>query len=212
MTLFGMTRIADLRISELLTARLCHELIGPVAAVENGVELLLDQPLNLDQEALALAADSARRASARLQFYRFAYGLGGEGRAAGPPPFELAASYFATTRIACHYAEGVRILAPAEQKLGCNLLLVGGEALARGGKLVLDAVGGEMHLDAAGEAARLAPEQLDALLLKTPVEALTPRTVQTYFTGLLARTRGRHLLIEAAEPGRLRVRSAALTV
>jgi hypothetical protein len=106
----------------------------------------------------------------------------------------------------------VRILAPAEQKLGCNLLLVGGEALVRGGKLVLDAVGDEMHLDAVGEAARLAPEQLDALLLKTPVEALTPRTVQTYFTGLLARTRGRHLLIEAAEPGRLRVRSAALTV
>ena len=205
-----MTRIADLRISELLTARLCHELIGPVAAVENGVELLLDQPLDLDQEALALAADSARRASGRLQFYRFAYGFGGEGRAAGPPPFELAASYFATTRIACHYGEGVRILAPAEQKLGCNLLLVGGEALARGGKLVLDAVGDEMHLDAAGEAVSLAPEQLDALLLKTPVEALTPRTVQTYFTGLLARARGRHLLIEAAESGRLRVRSAAL--
>jgi len=199
----------DLRLIELLAGRLCHELIGPSAAVENGVELLLDQDVELAQEALALVAESARRASSRLQFYRFAYGFGGEGRLAGTPPCELAASYFATTRITCHYREDTRSLPLARQKLGCNLLLIGSEALARGGTLSLAAVSSGLELEVAGEAIHLTPGQLEALALATPIEALTPRTVQAYFTGLLAQAQGLRLVAGTAERGKLHLRSVA---
>jgi len=100
----------DLRITELLAARLCHELIGPITAAGTGVELLLERDQNLAPDALALVAESTRRASSRLQFYRFAYGFGGEGGTAGPPPFELAAGFFEASRFVCRHGDGVRLL------------------------------------------------------------------------------------------------------
>src|SRR5215470_19568661 len=67
-----------MRVLELLTARLCHELSAPIAAINNGVELLADDDSdpgpNFSHEAATLIGDSARRAASRLQFYRFAYG------------------------------------------------------------------------------------------------------------------------------------------
>ena len=74
-----MPAIIDMRILALLTARLCHELSGPVAAISNGVELLGEDAPDFSRQAISLVADSARRAANRLQFYRFAYGFGGDG-------------------------------------------------------------------------------------------------------------------------------------
>jgi len=72
-----MTQPIDLRLLELLAARLCHELIGPVAAIGNGVELLAEEDPDFVREAVALVEESARKANRRLQFYRFAYGCSG---------------------------------------------------------------------------------------------------------------------------------------
>ncbi len=202
-----MSGTLDMRILELLTARLCHELSGPIAAVGNGVELLGEDHSDFAADVLALVADSARRAANRLQFYRFSYGFGGDLAVAGPPPFELAARFFEGTRIVCAYADAVRALPLDRQKLGCNLLLVGAEALARGGRLALDADRAGLRLDAVGEAASLTAEQAAALMLETPVAALTPRTVQAYFAALLARARGWHLVGAQVEPGYVRLLS-----
>lgn len=83
----------DLRISELLAARLCHELAGPITALTNAADLLSEPGSELDQETLALLDESAQRASNRLQFYRFAYGFSG-GSWSGIPASELANRYF----------------------------------------------------------------------------------------------------------------------
>jgi histidine phosphotransferase ChpT len=63
----------DLKLIELVAARLCHDLVGPVGAIVNGVELLGDGGAP-DPEITTLIADSAKRASRRLQVYRVAYG------------------------------------------------------------------------------------------------------------------------------------------
>ena len=195
-----------MRLFALLTARLCHELIGPAAAVENGLELIADGDPDFIAEALALVGDSARRTTARLQFYRFAYGFAGEEPAAGPSPGDLAARYFASEKIACRYREGVRALPLAWQKLGCNLLLVGAAALPRGGQLTLDAAAGDLWLEATGESIALSGEEAASLALGMPVNALTPRTVQAYFAGLLAQAQGARLIARAAR-AELRIRS-----
>ena len=200
-----MAGAPDLRILELLTARLCHELSGPIGAVGNGVELLDEDDPDFAREALALVQDSARRAARRLQFYRFAYGFGGEAATAGPAPCELAARFFEGTPIACDYAESARTLPLVQQKLGCNLLLVGAEALVRGGRLALGTTFTGLQLDVAGEAALLASEQAAALRLETPVAAVAARTVQAYFTALLARAGGWQLESAAPEPGGFRL-------
>jgi len=208
----------DLRVLELLTARLCHELIGPIAAINNGVELLADDPVlarggadpDFVHDAIALVGDSASRAASRLQFYRFAYGYGhGHGRSlVGSSPNELASRFFEKTRIACDYGESIRVLPLDWQRLACNLLLTGAEALSRGGSLVLAVAPDGLDLEATGEFAALSPETNAALSLATPVAALTSRSVQAYFTGLLAETLGCRL-VRTEEVRRLRLTAVA---
>jgi histidine phosphotransferase ChpT len=202
-----MTSGSDLRVSELLAARLCHELVGPISAVANGADLLREHELEIDQEALALIGESARRAGSRLQFYRFAYGFCGNGHVTGPPPDQLAAGYFASSRVACRYGQDVRTLPLSEQKLGCNLLVFGAEALIRGGHVALAVENGGFRLEAAGEGISLAREQSRALALTTPLAELTSQTVHGYFTGLLAKAQGCQLVADATTPGRLYIRS-----
>ena len=88
-----MSVTAPLRVFELLAARLCHDLISPVAAIANGAELLGEDDPDFVREAVALVGNSARNANARLQYFRFAYGFGGGGLA-GPAPHQLAADVF----------------------------------------------------------------------------------------------------------------------
>src|SRR5438477_689885 len=132
-----MSHSVDLRVLELLAARLCHELIGPVAAIGNGAELLADEEPDFVKDAVALVEDSARKANRRLQFYRFAYGFTGGG-VTGPQPHQLIAGLFKETSISCDYAETARTLPVERQKLACNMLAVAAEPLIRGGSLVLD--------------------------------------------------------------------------
>lgn len=202
-----------MRILELLTTRLCHELSGPVAAIGNGIELL-DEELEAGsppgagfvRDSVALISDSARCARNRLQFYRFAYGFGLGGASAGPESPELADGFFAASPVACDYDESARTMAPDWQKLACNLLPVAADTLPRGGRLALS--GSPLAIDAVGEAAALSGEARAALTLTTPVVELTARTIQPYFAGLLARALG-CCLIATAEPGRVRLAAIA---
>ena len=72
-----MVHTLDLRIFELLTARLCHDLVGPVGAAGNGAELLRELGAEEAGDAVELIAESASKAADRLRFYRVAYGLAG---------------------------------------------------------------------------------------------------------------------------------------
>ena len=211
-----VTEALDLRVLELLTARLCHELSGPIAAINNGVELLVDEPAlagdgadpGFVQDAIALVGDSATRAASRLQFYRFAYGFGG-GLMAGSAPNELVTRFFEKTRIACDYGESIQMLPLDWQRLACNLLLTGAEALSRGGNLVLASGPNGINVDAIGDFVALSPETSAALTLATPIGALTSRSVQAYFTGLLAETLG-HRLVRTEELRRVQLSAVAL--
>ncbi|HEX3536621.1 MAG TPA: hypothetical protein VHU15_07630, partial [Stellaceae bacterium] len=126
----------DARIVELLTARLCHDLIGPVSAVGNGVELMQDEDPEFVRDAVALIGDSARRALRRLQFYRFAYGFRPGGIVA-TAPHVLVGELLEGTPVDCDYPEPVRSQPLEWQKLACNLAGIAAEALPRGGRLRL---------------------------------------------------------------------------
>jgi len=206
--------IVDIRVLELLVARLCHELSGPIAAINNGVELIEEddghpEPLpssGAADEPLALISDSARRAGNRLRFYRFAYGFSAGSVISGPSPYELAIGVFDGGRFVCNFSDSIRRLPSEWQKLACNLLSVGAETLPRGGRLALS--DNPLMLEAIGDPAALTPETHAALLLTPPIDELTPRTVQAYFTGLLAKVLG-CVVVATTEPGRVRMTAVA---
>ncbi len=187
-----MARQIDLRIVELLTARLCHDLAGPVAAIGNGAELLDDDDPDFVRDAAALIGQSARTAAKRLQFFRYVYGWS-QGVMAGPPPHQLAAEYFADTAIECTYPDTIQQLQSEWQRLACNLLIIGGEVLPRGGRVGLAPDAGGIVLEAAGEGAGLSLAAIEALTLAASLDALTSREIGAYFAGLLAGGLGRGL-------------------
>jgi histidine phosphotransferase ChpT len=190
-----MGQSIDLRVLELLAARLCHDLIGPVSAINNGVELLEDEEPGFVRDAVGLVGDSARKASRRLQFYRFAYGFRGTGLS-GPPPHQLVSEYFDGTSVECDYRADARDLPFDQQKLACAVLPIAGEALTRGGRLVLTAGAIGPDIDASGSGNGLSAEMRAALTLEAPVSELTSRAVGGYFAGLLADRLGWRLAIE----------------
>ena len=195
-----MLQTAPLRVVELLAARLCHDLISPIAAIANGAELLGEDDPEFVREAVALVGTSAREANARLQFFRFAYGFSGDGLA-GPAPYQLAAEYFAETHIVCDYGKAARALPLDRQKLACAMLIVTREALLRGGKLVVGAASGGPEIKAIAAAVSLSVEARAALIGAADPAELTTRTVPAYFAGLLAASQGGRLVVSDRPDG-----------
>lgn len=200
-----------LAILEHLSARLCHELVSPIGAISNGIEILEDEP-DYAQDAGRLIDQSAREAARRLQFYRVAYG------STGPVSDERARTVtldlFAGSKIECDWPEGLPPLPSGGQKLVCNLMLTASEALPRGGRvrLVAEESPGGLILAAlaAGEGVRLADPAPALLGGEMRIEDLTARTVQAAYTAALARRWGGKIVIshKSADELLLIVRSA----
>lgn len=183
----------DLRVAELLCSRLCHELVNPVGAIANGVELVGELEGGADSEALTLIGASAKAASARLQFYRRAYGLAAGTRAdlTLAEAVALAGSVVETGRVRLDWPEAGSHaecrLDHRALKLLLNLLVLAAEALPRGGRIGLvlapGGAGMEVAISAEGEQAGLGGEIIDAFKGELAADALTARTAHAYFTG-----------------------------
>jgi len=188
----------EFRILELLASRLCHELISPVGAINNGVELMGEDDPEFAKQAAALIAQSAKKAGARLQFYRFAYGAGGTG-AGTPPPKELVAALLDGGKVTCDWTASLDALPVEWQKLACNLALLAAEMLPRGGKVSLAAVGKGIEAVASGEAVNLTGELKAALGPHSDPAAIGARTVHGYFTACYARHLGAKLTLAESD-------------
>ncbi len=175
------------KVMELLCSRLCHDLIGPVTAINNGIELITEFGEEMRGEAMSLMSDSAREGSRRLQFYRFAFGFGGGGLGDARA---RALDLLADGRITLDWPESGAPSDPelprAGVKLLLNLILVGVEALAGSGTVSVRSGGATSTVTARSDKAGLSDELLSAVSGDLPVEDLTPRTVQPYYTYLLA--------------------------
>ncbi len=202
----------DMRVAELLASRLCHDLVGPIGAVNNGMELLEDEELGMPPDAVQLAANSARQAANLLQFYRLAYGMAGARIGADLGDLqELAAGFLASSKTDLDWTIR-QVPQGAPEGLGkllLNMILLAEEALPRGGTLAVALLEGpaglEASITASGSGARLREESRPALGDNVTIEELTPRNVQGYFTRLLARRMGADLMIDSPGDDSLRL-------
>lgn len=132
-----------LLLAGLLCSRLCHDLVGPVGAVVNGVELLTDVDGGPDEEELrdqsiALVGESANELSARLRLFRLAFGAAADGSIVGHDEIaEVLMPVMQGRRIAATI-EGARDgLERAKARIGLLMALIGADCLPRGGRLNL---------------------------------------------------------------------------
>jgi histidine phosphotransferase ChpT len=185
-----------LDLAALLCSRVCHDLISPVGAIVNGLEVLDDNPKPEDREfALDLIRKSAKTASARLQFCRLAFGAAGSAGAQidlGDAQ-AMAKGHIEDGKITLTWNLPRLLLPKNRVKLLLNMLVIAQQTIPRGGTLMIDPVGdGEtmsFRITAAGLNARV-PQNIVDLLSATSTAAVDAHAVQPYYTRLLAQACG----------------------
>jgi histidine phosphotransferase ChpT len=181
-----------LELAALLCSRVCHDLISPVGAIVNGLEVLDDNPKPDDREfALDLIRKSAKIASARLQFCRLAFGAAGSAGAQidlGDAQ-NMAKGHFEDGKITLAWNLPRLLLPKNRVKLLLNLLVIAQQTIPRGGVLTVDSLGeGEamgFRITATGLNARVSQPVAD-LLASGSSNAVDAHAVQPYYTRLLA--------------------------
>lgn len=188
----------SIALAETLMSRLCHELIGPIGAVANGIEFMQEME---DQagDAIQLVADSAGRASNRLQFYRLAYGEAGRHITRLDPFLEAAEDFLSESKIDFTWTEapdgGLTGTEGGGKTILC-LVEILARGLSRGGTLSITADGGATRLSATGPRAALGEEITAALRDSAGSEAFTPKTVHAVLAAQLIAELGLSLQIE----------------
>lgn len=175
--------ISPLDFASLLCSRLCHDLLSPVGALNNGLELLADeQDPDMRARCLELLTESARASANKLKFFRLAFGsAGGFGETVDTREAQVAIQgLFADNhRLEIGWmVEAATLPKPAIKAL-LNLALIGGDALIRGGRLDIGAEEHdgvvEMVVRAEGQRIVLDPELRTALAGDIASDGLTPR-------------------------------------
>jgi histidine phosphotransferase ChpT len=185
-----------LELAALLCSRVCHDLISPVGAIVNGLEVLDDNPKPEDRDfALELIRKSARTASARLQFCRLAFGAAGSAGAQidlGDAQ-AMARGHIEDGKVSISW-NLPRVLLPKNRvKLLLNMLVIAQQTIPRGGTLTVDPIGeGDsmaFRVTASGLNARL-PQNIADILSSSDAPAADAHAVQPYYTRLLAQACG----------------------
>ena len=187
--------VTALELAALMCSRVCHDVISPVGAITNGLEVLAeDDDPEMKTHAMDLITRSAAQASAKLQFARLCFG------AAGSAGAELdlqdargvAEGLMMGEKASLVWDAPVATMGKDYVKLLLNMILIGMAAIPRGGEVAVSVDGDlskpTIKVRSTGQAARI-PEETAKFL----------GAAQPYFTGLVARSLG--LSIDARMDG-----------
>ena len=193
--------------ASLLCSRLCHDLMSPVGALNNGIELMADeQDPEMRDRCVELLADSARATANKLKFFRLAFGAGGgfaDAIDANEAKFALEGIFGPERRIELGWMVADDKLSKGAMKLLLNLALIAGDALVRGGRLDVGAEstseGLEIAIRAEGPRIMLDAGLRDMLTNGAPENAeIEPRAAGAWLARALAEEAGG--LIRLSEP------------
>jgi histidine phosphotransferase ChpT len=183
-------KLSDLDLAALLCSRVCHDIISPVGAIANGLELMDDPDVDADMKATALdmVRNSAKTATAKLKFCRIAFGASGSAGAqidmgeAG----EMAKAFVGEEKIKLDWQAPRENRPKAEVKLILNMMMLAMAGIPRGGVVTVTVDGRNFAVKAQGERAKIPQAMADVLTGAVAAETLDARMVQPYYAKLLA--------------------------
>lgn len=201
-----MSVTLDLRVTELLASRICHDLISPVGAINNGVELLEEMGAQVGEEAIKLIGHSADMASRRLRLFRVCYGAAGaDGNLSCDDVLATMRDYVSGSRVSLSWTPEKMKSLPGLPKGGAkvllNMVIIAYEALVHGGSIEVlpDAENAnKINILATGRGAGQRDEAWAPLEGRVDVPDLTAKSVHPYISGQFARQYG--LTIGHAQP------------
>ena len=200
------TALGDLDLAALVSSRICHDVINPVSAISNGLEMLgEEQDEDMREAAMDLIRKSASQASAKLQFARLAFGAAGSaGAEIDLRDAEKVARDFVSGSGKHEVVwEGLALTLPKNQvKLLLNLVALGVAALPRGGTVSVAISGDASNIAftvvAKGTKARL-NDEVKALLTSGNGVEVDAHSIQPYYAGRVAKAAGLGVTAEAGD-------------
>lgn len=191
----------DLELAALISSKICHDVIGPVGAIYNGLEILNeDDDAEAQAYALSVIRNVTEQASARLQFARFAFGAAGSAGALIDlsTAEQISRGYVGNTKHKLTWQGLAGHMTKDRVKLLLNLVAVAITALPRGGEIAVLMSGTNeapnFVLRCQGVSAR-PPQHLAEFISGEGVPPLDAMTIQTYYTWRLAGSAGMTLSI-----------------
>lgn len=197
--------LSETELASLLCSRLCHDLLSPIGAMNNGLELLADETdPEMRARCIELLTDSARASANKLKFFRLAFGAaGGFGdKVDVNEPRQLIEGLVADKpRVELQWHVPSDLLAKPAVKVLLNLALIGLDGLVRGGQLIIAAEenGGtcEIAVNATGPKVVIDEAVAGALSGKTMGTVMSPRTAPAYMILQIARASGGDIQLAA---------------
>ena len=186
-----MDRLSDLELAALMCSRVCHDIISPVGAIVNGLEVLEDDDdPDMRAHAMDLITKSATQASNKLQFARLAFGAAGSAGAELDlaDAERVAGAFLADGRTELVWSGPAATMGKDWVKLLLNLILLAMNAIPRGGQLAVTVAVGErprLQVTASGQGSRR-PDEALGFLQGTAEAGIDARSVQPYFTRQVA--------------------------
>jgi histidine phosphotransferase ChpT len=190
-------------LASLLCSRLCHDLMSPVGALNNGIELMADeQDPEMREKCLELLGESARASANKLKFFRLAFGAAG-GFADSIDTREAQAAlegvFGPERRIELGWLVPGEKLPKGAVKLLLNLAMLAGDALVRGGRLDVGAESSDDQLElvirADGPRILLDPTLRETLLTGAANGSVEPRAAGAWLSHSLAAEAGGSIML-----------------
>ena len=185
---------SDLELAALISSKICHDVIGPVGAISNGLEILdEDDDADAKSYALEVIRNVTEQASAKLQFARFAFGAAGSAGAMIDlsTAEQISKGFVGNGKHQLHWNIPPGHMAKNEVKLLLNLIASAITALPRGGTINVEMEGTneapQFIIRCTGTGAR-PPRYLTDFIKNQPTDPLDAMSIQAYYTHRLAAT------------------------
>ena len=189
-----MSTDIDTGILELMASKICHDIISPIGAVNNGIEFLTEMGPDAGEEVTDLIAFSASQASAKLKAYRMAYGAGGADDSIKPEEVHQAIEDIVgkEDKVSQEWDPYGDLGYEDRPKAFCKILICGillaMDCLPKGGSINVGGGGAnETKITASGDGATIRERTSEALSMSLPRDALEPKYMHAYLTGLLGK-------------------------